>query len=278
MARRAPTYRGEDQTYLRLVQYRDGSKLSDRAQLHVKYSTAPTAWYPWLGRQIIWPSEPKVLEVGCGPGWFWAEAAASLPDDLDLTLSDLSAGMVREALNRVGGRGWHRRVVGHVADAQRLPFPAEQFDVVVANHMLYHVPEPRLAVGEMARVLRPDGIVLAATNGSNHLREMWEIRNAVFGEESARWYSRVFEIDNGGVMLREQFADVELRPYHDRLVCHDPEDVLTFIRSCPPAESATPAQLQLLSDAVLRRFAAADGVFEVTKETGVFICRDPRPK
>lgn len=277
MARRA-SFSGGDQAYLRLVQYRDGSKLSDRAQLHVKYSTAANAWYPWLSRQIAWPREPRVLEVGCGTGWFWAEAAASLPQDLDLTLSDLSAGMVREALARVSGRGWHRRVVGHVADVQRLPFPAEQFDVVVANHMLYHVPEPRLAVGEMARVLRPDGVVLLATNGAHHLRELWEIRNAVFGEESTRWYTRVFEIDNGGVMLREQFADVEFRPYDDRLVCRDPEDVLTFMRSCPPAESATPEQLELLADAVHRRFAAGEGLLEVTKETGVFICRDPRPK
>jgi SAM-dependent methyltransferase len=277
MPRRAPNP-GGDQAYLRQVQYRDGAKLSDRAQLHVKYSTAPTAWYPWLGRQIRWPKAPRVLEVGCGTGWFWAEAAASLPEDLDLTLTDLSAGMVGEALHRVGGRGWHRRVVGLVADAQRLPHPPEQFDVVVANHMLYHVPEPRLAVGEMARVLRPDGIVLIATTGRDHLRELWQIRNAVFGRESSRWYSSVFEIDNGGEMLREQFAIVNWQPYEDRLLCQDPQDVLTFLKSCPPAESADAPQLDRLARAVYDRFADGDGTLGVTKETGVFTCRAPRPK
>lgn len=277
MAWRAPTS-GGDQKYLRQVQYRDGSKLSDRAQLHVKYSTAGMAWFPWLSRQIDWPVHARVLEVGCGTGWFWAEAAMVLPFDLDLTLTDLSLGMVEDALGRVSNRGRHRRVTGHVADVQELPFTSEQFDVVVANHMLYHVPEPRLAVREMARVLRPEGVVLCATNGPNHLRELWDISAEVFGGTSERWFSDLFGIENGDVLLREQFADVVWHPYEDRLFCLDTDDVLTFLRSYPPAETATDEQVAHLAEVVLRRFAEGDGVFEVGKETGVFVCRGPRPK
>jgi SAM-dependent methyltransferase len=277
MARRA-AISGGDQAYLRQVQYRDGSKLSDRAQLHVKYSTARLSWFPCLSPQISWPTVARVLDVGCGTGWLWVEAAPSLPDDLDLTLTDLSIGMVRDALGRVSGRGRHRRVTGHVADVQQLPFTAEQFDVVVANHMLYHVPEPRLAVREMARVLRPEGVVLVATNGPAHLRELWEIRDEVFGGGLGRWFTEVFGIDNGGAMLREQFADVDWLPYDDRLICQDPDDVLTFMRSCPPAETASAAQLHHMAEVVAERFAAGGGVLEVAKETGVFVCRAPRPK
>lgn len=277
MARRAPIS-GGDQSYLRHVQYRDGTKLSDRAQLHVKYSKAAVAWFPWLCRQIAWPAEPKVLEVGCGTGWLWVEATTVLPDDLDLTLTDLSEGMVHDALDRVGGRGRHRRVVGHVADVQALPYAVEQFDVVVANHMLYHVPEPRLGVREMARVVQPEGVVVAATNGFNHLQELWEIRDEVFGADPVRWFTDVFGIDNGGDMLRDQFAEVTWVPYEDRLVCLDADDVLTFMHSCPPAETATPQQLEHLAEVVAARFASGDGVLEVTKETGVFVCREPRPK
>lgn len=276
MARRAPIT-GGDQAYLRQVQYRDGAKLSDRAQLHVKYSTAAMAWYPWLCRQIDWPVSPRVLEVGCGTGWLWVEATAVLPEDLDLTLTDLSEGMVHDALERIGGRGRHH-LVGHVADVQALPFVGEQFDVVIANHMLYHVPDPRLGVREMARVARPDGLVVAATNGFNHLRQLWEIRDEVFGPDPSLWFTDVFGIDNGGDMLRDQFADVTWVPYEDRLICLDPGDVLTFLRSCPPAETATPAQLDHLASVVAERFAAGDGVLEVAKETGVFVCRGPRPK
>ena len=276
MARRSPTT-GGDQAYLRQVQYRDGSKLSDRAQLHVKYSSASVAWFPWISRQIEWPVESRVLETGCGTGWFWVEAAPSLPDDLDLTLSDLSLGMVREALSRLQGRGRHRRIAGNVADVQDLPFTDGEFDVVVANHMLYHVPEPPRAVHEMARVLRSDGAVVVATNGQEHLKELWEIRDEVFGAASGRWFTEVFGIDNGGAMLREQFADVEWRPYQDRLICRDAGDVLTFLLSCPPGESAEPEQLAHLAQVVQDRFDLGGGVLEVAKETGVFVCRRPRP-
>jgi SAM-dependent methyltransferase len=258
------------------VQYRDGSKLSDRAQLHVKYSAASVAWFPWISRQLRWPVEARVLEVGCGTGWFWVEAAPSLPDDLDLVLSDLSLGMVREALAKLRGRGRHRRIAGYVADVQELPSTDHAFDVVVANHMLYHVPDPPRAVGEMARVLHPDGTVVVATNGQEHLKELWEIRDEVFGAESGRWFTEVFGIDNGGEMLRARFGEVDWRPYEDRLVCRSAEDVLTFLLSCPPGETAGPEQLAHLTRVVQDRFDAGGGILEVAKETGVFVCRHPR--
>lgn len=276
MARRSATT-WEDQAYLRQVQYRDGSKLSDRAQLHVKYSSARVAWFPWISRQLTWPVEARVLEAGCGTGWFWVEAAPSLPDDLDLVLTDLSLGMVQQALAQVQGRGRHRRIAGYVADVQDLPFTGGEFDVVVANHMLYHVPEPPRAVREMARVLEPGGTVVVATNGQGHLAELWDIRDEVFGAESGRWFTEVFGIDNGGAMLRQEFAEVEWRPYPDRLICRHADDVLTFLLSCPPGESAGPEELAHLTQVVQQRFDANGGVLEVAKETGVFVCRTPRP-
>src|SRR5690606_21957048 len=113
---------GSAQAYLRDVQYRDSSRLAARARLHVKYGTAPVAWFPWLATQVEWQPEAQVLEVGCGAGWMWAEAAARLPCDLDLPLTDLSAGMVTEAVERVGSLGRYRRTSGRVADVQDLPF------------------------------------------------------------------------------------------------------------------------------------------------------------
>jgi hypothetical protein len=130
----------------------------------------------------------------------------------------------------------------------------------------------------MARVLRPEGVVVAATNGRDHLRELWEIRGEVFGEDPSRWFSDTFGIDNGGDMLRDQFAEVSWHPYDDRLLCLDTDDVLRFLRSFPPAESASAEQLTRLEAAVRSRFAAGQGTLEVAKETGIFTCRAPRPK
>jgi hypothetical protein len=52
---------GGGQAYLRDVQYADSSRLAARARLHVKYGTAPVAWFPWLATQVDWPGSARVL-------------------------------------------------------------------------------------------------------------------------------------------------------------------------------------------------------------------------
>src|SRR5262245_5274748 len=113
---------GGDQVYLRDVQYRDPAKLTARANIHIRYGTAEVPWFDWLAGQIDWRAGGEVLEAGCGPGWFWAEAAGALPPGLRLTLTDLSPGMVAEAEQRVSGLDRYAAVTARTADAQALPF------------------------------------------------------------------------------------------------------------------------------------------------------------
>lgn len=48
----------------------------------------------------------------------------------------------------------------HVVNAESIPFAAESFDVIIANHLLEHVPDDRRAMAEFFRVLRPGGFSL----------------------------------------------------------------------------------------------------------------------
>jgi len=266
---------GGGQAYLRDVQYRDSSRLAARARLHVKYGTAPVAWFPWLATQVRWPKGARVLEVGCGAGWMWAEAAARLPIDLELTLTDLSGGMVTEAVERVGSLGRYRRAVGRVADVQELPFRDESFDVVVANYVLHHVPDAGRAVGEMARVLRPDGVAVVACVGDGHLAELHQIRQEVFGEDWACALPATFGARSGARLLPSRFGRVDWRPYDDRLDCRDPDDVVAYLASTPPVEDADAAQHTRVVELVRARFDAQGGRLQVSKDTGLFICHAP---
>ena len=83
-------------------QYGDSRKLAARARINREYAIAEIGWFPWIARQLPLRSASRVLDVGCGPGWFWAATANMMPEKLDLTLSDLSPGMVQEAVERVG--------------------------------------------------------------------------------------------------------------------------------------------------------------------------------
>lgn len=240
--------------YLREVQYKDDSNLASRANLHAKYGTATIGWFEWLVEQVDWPADALVLEVGCGPGWLW-EVLHSL---IRLVLSDLSVGMATAASARAGAPAT-------VADVQRLPFADETFDVVVANHMLYHVPDIPAAVGELRRVLRPGGALLAATNGVESMREIAELRGA--GSEFPKRFGR----ENGAAVLGEAFTDVTWHHYDDELRCTDADDVVAYIASMEPGE-LTAGERAELRHRIEQRMV--DGVFRVTKDTGAFVARN----
>ena len=139
--------------------------------------------------------------------------------------------------------------------------------------MLYHAPDPSEAVEELARVLLDDGVLVASTNGPSHLRELDEISVEVFGPRSMPRYMEAFGSHTGRSILEAHFANVEWCSYDGDLVCTNADDVLAYLVSMPPGERATDAELRQLHDVLADRFAASDGVLNVTKETGAFLCR-----
>jgi SAM-dependent methyltransferase len=260
---------GGDQTYLRDVQYRDGRKLDARAHLHVTYATSSTSFPKFESELIEWRPDAVVLECGCGTGRFWLDG--DVPRSLRVVLTDLSSGMVDEALDSARSVGFD--AVGQTCDVQVLPFADGEFDVVLANHMLYHVPDPDRAISELARVLKPDGVLLAATNGYGHMREINEALGEVFGDHAEGLYE-VFGIDTGERRLRECFRSIVWHAFDNDLVVDDPQAVIDYGLSFPPGESATETQRAEFAAAVRSRFV--DGRLRIRTRAGVFVCREPR--
>lgn len=263
-------FAGGDQGYLRDEQYADASNLSARATLHQRYGTATTPWFDWVRARIDLRVGDRVVDVGCGPGWLWQPGAVPVPAGVELTVCDLSPGMVGEAVARATAGGPFESVEGHVVDAQSLPFEPASFDRVVANHMLYHLPDPRLGVAELARVVRRGGHVLVATNGSGHLHELHEVQADVLDVPYEDATLAVFGTEVAFGLLREHFAEVRWEAYPDTLRCTDVDDVLAYVCSSPPGEDATPDQRIALRDALVARMV--DGVLTITKDVGAFRC------
>lgn len=162
-----------DQQYLLSEQYQDASNLNARIQLHDRFRTNKYGWCRWVFDQLNLSPETRVLELGCGTGRSWCENLNRVPRGWDITLSDLSLGMLQEAQRNL--RGSQRHFEFEVIDAQAIPFEDESFDAVVANHVLYHVPDRTKAFSEIRRVLRPGGRFYASTVGQAHLRELYEL-------------------------------------------------------------------------------------------------------
>src|SRR5690606_27942972 len=66
-------------------QYATSDKLAARARLHQLYSRDAEPWFGFVARQASLRASERVLDIGCGPGWFWSHAAAIVPDGIDLT-------------------------------------------------------------------------------------------------------------------------------------------------------------------------------------------------
>jgi SAM-dependent methyltransferase len=136
----------------------------------------------------------RVIEVGPGEG----ELAERMRDELgcDVVAIDQSERMVE--LTRKRG------IAARRGDVQDLPFDDGEFDCAVAAWMLYHVPDVQRALGELARVLRPDGRLVAVTNSRDHLSELKEL----LGIEEAR---STFDAEDAEGLLAQQFSLVESR-------------------------------------------------------------------
>lgn len=99
-------------------QYRDASNISARINLHRDFSINPVSWFSWVFDECSFFEGEKVLEVGCGDASLWTQNIDRIPADMQITLTDISYGMVRDATRNVGADD--KRFTYEVMDAHRL--------------------------------------------------------------------------------------------------------------------------------------------------------------
>jgi len=107
----------------------------------------------------------RSLEIGAGTGYFTLNLLrAGLIGEA--TCSDISPGMLDTLADNAQRLGLHVRT--EPADAERLPFADESFDLVLGHAVLHHIPDLPRAFAELERVLAPGGTVLFAGEPSRY--------------------------------------------------------------------------------------------------------------
>jgi SAM-dependent methyltransferase len=115
-----------------------------------------------MGRRLSLDRVQDVLDVGCGIG-HWGELLANvLPRTAHVQGVDRDPLWVEKARSRAAARNCADRFGYQVSDADKLPFADASFDLVTCQTVLIHMPDPGAVVGEMVRVARPGGLILAA--------------------------------------------------------------------------------------------------------------------
>lgn len=254
-----------------LKQYSTADNLNARIRLHEKYSTNKEGFHEWVFKQMNLKEGMKILECGTGPGALWYKNRENIPVGCEITVVDLSEGMLEAAQKNIGDvKGVKFNYM--IQDIQSMEFADDSFDIVIANHMLYHVANIDQALLETRRVLKKDGFFYSSTFGKNHLKEIDEITRK-FVEMPANRTSDRFCLENGAYMILSAYGKTELRKQPDSLVVTDPQDLIDYILSGSNAAKQLVDKKKEEFEKYVKQLFEENNQLCIQKDTGVFICK-----
>jgi SAM-dependent methyltransferase len=250
-------------------QYKTPVNFNARVRLHGRFSTNTTrgGMFGWIFDQIEAPPDARLLELGSGTALFWRANRDRIPPGWRVTLSDFSEGMLGDVRANVGAIP-HEFAFMQI-DAQALPFQDHSFDALIANHMLYHVPDKPRALHEIRRVLAPGARCYAATMGCSNMCEFTAMTQRFIGISMSR-AAEQFGLETGFDYMQKIFSKVEVRRFDDALEVTEAQPLIDYIDSTRIGRYATAEQ-----KAALKEYAEgeirAHGSIHFTKDTGILI-------
>lgn len=256
-------------------QYQSSGTFNARAALHQRFSTDP-GWHAWVFDQFHLPAKCRILEVGCGPAKLWQENRSRIPLGWQLVLTDLAPRMLDIVRECVGDVAQIEDIAQ--VNVQRIPYDDASFDAVIANHMLYHVPEFDTGIAEIVRVLTPDGTLYATTVGNDHMREFWELLTPFVVDMHQRMDQQEildrFSLENAPARLAPWFDDIQVRCHQNALIVTEVEPLVAYAQSI-----ATDSQ-PVLNEEQLSRYRQVVGerigakrAYHITNNSGIVIAR-----
>lgn len=245
-------------------QYTNANNLNTRISIHDKYSTNKMGFDNWIVSNYRIDKGMKVLELGCGTGDIWKNRDAIINACSKLVLSDFSEGMLettKENLNK------YDNIDYRVLDIQEIPYEDETFDVIIANMMLYHVPDIDKGLAEVQRVLKKNGSFYCATYGEHGIIEYLSKILSVYGVEDN--INKNFTLQNGYEILQKSFQKVEKLEYIDSLAITHVNDMVDYIYSLSSITLLNDVPQKEIRKILLQNMT--DGILYIPKEYGMFI-------
>ena len=247
-------------------QYKTADHLNTRISIHTKYSINKLGFGNWLFSHYDISPNTKILELGCGTGDMWKSKLHLIDKSIELTLTDFSENMVSIAKNTLGE---HNHISYDVVNIENIPYADNSFDRVIANMMLYHVPDLDKGLSEVKRILREDGYFYCATYGENGIMPFIAGLLKEYGITDTT--NKIFTLQNGAGILKKYFSNIQRLDYEDSLAVTDIDDVLDYIYSLANMSSIATLGRETLKEILEKEMV--NGVLNIPKEYGMFICR-----
>ncbi|GAA2117757.1 hypothetical protein GCM10009759_64450 [Kitasatospora saccharophila] len=258
-----------DKAILANSAYADGRHLAARQSVYRWQQ--PQYDLPGIVLEELAGTRGIVLDVGCGNGKFVSRLHKDRPD-LQAVGMDISAGILADVEKPV-----------LVADAQALPFADDSAEAVLALHMLYHVGDIEATIKELARVLRPGGVLIASTNSDTDKQELDQLWARAAGdvlgipEGPARVsLSSRFSLEKAPGFLGTAFRDIRVRELPGTIEITDPGPIVAHLASYEAwaDQSGVPFH-ETVSRAseIVAAEIETEGTFKITCRGGILACR-----
>jgi SAM-dependent methyltransferase len=268
-----------DREFISTQMYSTDEALAVRLRTHKNYTQPQLDFITWVVERISWRGDETVLDIGCGDGAYVEPVCTRLTGGGRLLSADLSLGILRD----VSAKAFAGQPRLFNADAMSIPLPDACCDVVLANHMMFHVPLQERALAEFRRVLRQGGRLLAATNALNSMKTFV---TEIIAAAQALGYDwdiplspaiKRFALENGGAIIEPFFPSLKRDIVESCLVFPQATPAVDYVHSMRhfyipqlPQGLAWEALVQQVARQIEAQ-VAEQGEYRVSKTTGVFV-------
>lgn len=234
-------------------------------------------------------SMKRVLELGCGYGFFAEKLQKRIHDDAVIIGIDMVENNREPFIHSVASIGYRGEFIAGNA-SMITQMNRSSFDLIIASYSLYFFPH---LIQEISRVLRPDDLFIAITHSKYTLKELTAFIVQCLDDVGVKRHDEItfnklfesFSSEDGGDALREYFSSVERIIYPNRLIFlrQNIDDCLFYIQKkrrliYKEALERQPQRIDEIERCVetaIRREADTRGSIEFNKDDAVFRCRAP---
>ncbi|WP_294406762.1 methyltransferase domain-containing protein [uncultured Clostridium sp.] len=252
-------------------QYKNDKNLKLRSNLH-SYNINKIDWDKWCFDNMEFPTEGRVLELGCGTGKFWKKNKGRIKEGLNICVSDFSRSMLKSAeenLKEVNHDFTFKEI-----NAECIPYDDCTFDVVIAQHMIYFIPDIDKALKEIKRVLVLGGKFYVTANSKTSMAELNELIENFDAESglNSNGYSTRFELENGKEILKKYFSRIDVDILNGRIIVDDPEPVVSYKASTIQGNRVLVGEKRKEFKNYLKKYIKDNNNISITTKTCIFKC------
>lgn len=250
-------------------QYKSDKNLNLRSNLH-SYNINNIDWDIWCFNQMNLKKNTRILELGCGPGKLWYKNKEKIDRSLNIVLSDFSKSMLKIAKEKL--KDTNHNFVYKEINAEDIPYEDGSFDVIIAQHMIYFVPNIEKALLEINRVLAPGGVFYVTANSCESMAELNELTEKFspnLGLNNNGFSSR-FDLEHGRAMLKKYFTEVSVEVLDGKIIVDDAKPVVSYKASTIQGGSILVGEKKKEFTKYLEDYIKENGNISITTKTCMF--------